>query len=225
MNRYEAVIFDLDGTLLDTLEDLTDSVNAALTKYNCPAKSIEQVRAYVGNGIRNLIKRSLENGEEHPDFENIFQAFREHYKENCKNKTRPYDGIKELLSALKENGRKMAIVSNKADFAVKELNRYYFKEFDMVAIGEREGIARKPKPDTVFEALKRLDVPADRAVYIGDSEVDVKTAANANIPCISVLWGFRSKEVLMEHGAKYFAETAEELYNFFNEGSAGCRFL
>lgn len=211
MSRYKAIVFDLDGTLLNTLEDLTDSVNAALKEYGCPTKSIEQIRTYVGNGIRNLIKRSLEGGENHPDFENIFLAFRKHYKENCRNKTKPYDGITELLHILKEEGKKLAIVSNKADFAVKELNKYYFGEFGMEAIGEKEGIARKPAPDTVLEALQRLGVSADDAVYIGDSEVDIKTAANAKIPCISVLWGFRGKELLIEHGAKYFAETAEEI--------------
>lgn len=211
MGKYKAVIFDLDGTLLDTLEDLTDSVNAALNPYGCPTKNIEQIRSYVGNGIRNLIIRCVEGGENHPDFEKIFHAFRIHYKANCRNKTKPYSGVMRMLGILKENNIKLAIVSNKADFAVKELNEYYFKEFHMAAIGEREGIARKPSPDTVCEAMRELGVTADQTVYVGDSEVDIKTAANAQIPCISVLWGFRSREILTEHNARYFAETADDV--------------
>ncbi len=214
MSRFKAVVFDLDGTLLNTLEDLTDSVNAALEKYHCQKKSIEQVRTYVGNGIQKLIERCLEGGEAHPDFENIFCAFKEHYKNNCQNKTRPYDGVIELLRTLKAEGFQLAIVSNKADFAVKELNEFYFKEFNMVAIGEKEGIARKPAPDTVYQALKELGVSAERAVYIGDSDVDVKTAENAKIPCISVLWGFRDQELLEKCGGKYFAKNSNEVLQF-----------
>lgn len=212
MRDIKAVIFDLDGTLLDTLEDLTDSVNAALSKYDYPQKTIEQIQSYVGNGIRNLIQRCIDGGAQNPDYEKIFQAFCEHYKMNCSNKTKPYDGVCELIQKLKADGIKLAIVSNKADFAVKELNEFYFKEFQMTAIGEREGIARKPSPDTVDQALKELQTEADFAVYVGDSEVDIQTAANAKMPCISVLWGFREKTVLMEHHAQYFAETPKEVY-------------
>ena len=211
MAELKAVIFDLDGTLLDTLEDLTDSVNEALCAYGRPVKTIRQIQTYVGNGIRNLMKRSVEDGEADPDFEHIFQAFRRSYQENCRNKTKPYDGITELLRTLESDGKKMAIVSNKADYAVKELNEYYFKEFGMTAIGERENIARKPSPDTVLEALKELNVKPEEAVYIGDSEVDVETARNAKIPCISVLWGFREKDLLLSHGAEYFARRPDEV--------------
>lgn len=208
MGKYEAVVFDLDGTLLNTIEDLADSVNAALEAYGCPGKTVEQVQSYVGNGIRNLMIRSIGQGESHPHFEEIFQAFQEHYKENCRNKTKPYDGIVPLLRTLAKEGRKLAIVSNKADFAVKDLNDFYFKEFGMVAIGERRGVARKPAPDTVFCALQELGVPVGKAVYVGDSDVDVKTASHAGIPCISVLWGYRDKKLLTECGAAYFAEDA-----------------
>lgn len=211
MRKCKAVIFDLDGTLLDTLEDLTDSVNAALRQYGCPTKCIEQIRSYVGNGIRNLILRCVEGGENNSDFERIFDTFRMHYKTNCRNKTKPYGGVMEMLRTLKENNIKLAIVSNKADFAVKELNEYYFKEFHMAAIGEREGVARKPSPDAIYEAMRELGVTAGQTVYVGDSEVDIKTAANAQIPCISVLWGFRSKEILTEYNAGYFAETAADV--------------
>lgn len=211
MKKYRAVVFDLDGTLLNTLEDLTDSVNAALAAFGQPQKTIEQIRTYVGNGIRNLMKRSVKDGEANPDFEKIFQKFREHYKEHCQDKTKPYDGIRDLLRTLKAEGIKMAIVSNKADFAVKELNEYYFKGFDMTAIGEREGIARKPAPDSVFQALQELGVSSDQAVYVGDSEVDLETAKRAGLPCISVLWGFREEELLKEHGAEHLARTADDL--------------
>lgn len=216
MERFEAVVFDLDGTLLNTLEDLTDSVNVALRAYHCQEKSIEQVRTYVGNGIRKLIERCLEGGEDHPDFETIFTAFKEHYKDNCQNKTRPYDGVIELLRTLKAQGKKLAIVSNKADFAVKELNDYYFAEFDMVAIGESENVARKPAPDTVYQALKELDVTKDKAVYIGDSDVDVQTAKNAGLTCISVLWGFRDRALLEQNGAKHFANNCAEVLDLID---------
>ena len=211
MNQWEAVIFDLDGTLLDTIEDLADSVNAALEMYQYPTKSLHQIRTYVGNGIRKLIERSLGAGTENPDFDNIFQAFREHYKDNCQNKTKPYAGVTEMLRSLKAEGRKLAIVSNKADFAVKKLNETYFKEFAMTAIGEQAEMKRKPAPDMVLQALKELGISKEKAVYIGDSEVDIQTAANAGIPCISVLWGFRSKELLEEHGAERFAKTPEDI--------------
>lgn len=217
MFRKKAVIFDLDGTLLDTLEDLTDSVNAALKAYNCPQKSIEQVRMYVGNGIRNLMKRAVEGGEEHPQFEEIFHAFQEDYKKNSRNKTKPYEGILELLRTLKAQNIKLAIVSNKADFAVKDLNKYFFDEFSMTAIGEKEGIRRKPAPDTVFEALKELGVSSQEAVFVGDSDVDADTAKNAGISCIGVLWGFRDKQLLKEHGVKYFAQKPADIIKILEE--------
>ncbi|MCM1257133.1 MAG: HAD-IA family hydrolase [Roseburia sp.] len=211
MNHYKAVIFDLDGTLLDTLEDLKDSVNAALRAYGCRERSLDEIRDFVGNGIRNLLIKAVEGGSEHPEFENIFQYFQEDYKKNCKNKTKPYDGIMELLWKLKENGTKLAVVSNKADFAVKDLNLFYFKGLDMIAIGEREGVKRKPSPDVVYETLKELQIEKEEAVYVGDSEVDIQTARNAQIPCLSVLWGFRKKEFLMEQGGCVFVETPKEL--------------
>lgn len=217
MNRIEAVIFDLDGTLLNTIEDLADSVNAALQQYGCPTKTVAQVQSYIGNGIRNLMIRSVKEGEAHPAFEQIYAAFQAHYKANCRNKTKPYPGIPCLLRKLQSENRKLAIVSNKADYAVKELNHYYFGEFNITAIGERIGIARKPAPDTVFAALEKLGIPAEKAIYVGDSDVDVITAQHAGIPCISVLWGFRGKEVMESCGAKYFAENTDRLYELLKE--------
>ena len=220
MYQYKTVVFDLDGTLLDTLEDLADSVNAALTTYDCPTKTIEQVRAYVGNGIQKLMERSVEGGLQHPSFDKIFAKFKEHYKENCRNKTKPYEGILQVIRTLKNAGIKVAIVSNKADFAVKELNEYYFREFQMVAIGECEGIQRKPAPDTVFEALRELSSSVEDAIYVGDSDVDIMTAKNAGMPCISVLWGFRDKAFLEQHGAGCFAETPGDILRLL-EGNCG----
>lgn len=211
MYRYKTVIFDLDGTLLDTLEDLKDSVNAALKAYGCKERTLDEVREFVGNGIRNLMIKAVEGGEGHPEFENIFQYFKEDYKKNCKNKTKPYDGVIELLNQLKEDGIKLAVVSNKADFAVKELNDYYFEKLGMAATGEKEGVLRKPAPDVVYQTLKELQAKKDETVYVGDSEVDIMTAKNAGIPCISVLWGFRKKEFLMEQGGTFFAESPKEL--------------
>lgn len=217
MYRYQAVIFDLDGTLLDTLEDLKDSVNAALSAYGCRERSLEEVRNFVGNGIRNLMIRAVEGGSGHPEFENIFQYFKDDYKKNCKNKTKPYSGILKVLKELKDEGIKLAMVSNKADFAVKELNLYYFKDLDMLAAGEKEGVRRKPAPDGVFQILKELQVEKDQVVYVGDSDVDIQTAKNADIPCISVLWGFREKQFLINQGGTVFAETPEELLNLLKD--------
>lgn len=214
----KAIIFDLDGTLLDTLEDLADSVNAVLESYGCPQRTIEEIRMFVGNGIRNLMKLAVEGGEDHPQFESIFNAFKKYYAKNSRNKTKPYEGIMMMLHSLQKMGMKMAIVSNKADFAVKELNTYYFKEYMTTAIGEREGIRRKPAPDTVFEAMKELHVTADEVVFVGDSEVDADTAQNAGLPCIGVLWGFRDEQILKEHGVKHFAKTPMDIVKIVETG-------
>lgn len=211
MYQYKTVIFDLDGTLLDTLEDLRDSVNTALSAYQCRERSLDEIRTFVGNGIRNLLLQAVEGGDSHPDFERIFRLFREDYKKNCRNKTKPYDGIMDVLKKLKEDGIKLAVVSNKADFAVKELNEFYFKGLDMIAVGEKEGIRRKPAPDVIYQIIKELHAEKESVVYVGDSEVDIKTAKNAGIPCISVLWGFREKKFLKEQGGSIFAETPLEL--------------
>lgn len=217
MYQYKTVIFDLDGTLLDTLEDLKDSTNAALSAFGCKERTLEEVRKFVGNGIRNLMLQAVEGGDENPEFENIFQYFKDDYKKNCKNKTKPYPGIMKVLEELKEKGVKLAMVSNKADFAVKELNSWYFKNLGMLAVGEREGVRRKPAPDAVFQILKELSTDKESAVYVGDSEVDIKTAENAKIPCISVLWGFREKDFLKENGGTVFVETPEELLNLLKD--------
>lgn len=210
----EAVIFDLDGTLLDTLEDLTDAVNMALRKYHLPQRKIEEVKEFVGNGLRSLMIKAVEGGEAYPMFEELFAFFREYYKEHCNHKTHPYEGIMELIKELKERGIRMAIVSNKIDAGVKELNEKFFSEYITLAIGEREGIRRKPAPDSLNEALRILGVEKEHALYVGDSEVDIQTANNANLRCVSVEWGFRDKNFLIGHGARNVITRPLELLEY-----------
>ncbi len=214
MNKYDTIIFDMDGTILDTLEDLQDAVNYALEKLGMPKRTLEEIRQFVGNGVRRLMELSVPDGLENPRFEEAFLLFKEYYGEHCNDKTKVYDGIMELMHDLKEEGYALAIVSNKLDSAVKDLNEKYFGKYVHVAIGDCEGMARKPAPDTVFAALRELGKTAETAVYIGDSEVDLATAKNSGLPCISVLWGFRDKAFLEEQGGTQFAKTPEEVKQF-----------
>ena len=207
------VIFDMDGTVLNTLDDLTTSVNYVLTRYGMPVHCTEDYRRYFGNGIRYALECAVPKGTEETTIDQMLPVFKEHYNAHCLDKTRPYDGIPELMKALRDRGFKLAIVSNKIDSAVKELNAKFFSAYVDVTIGEREGIRRKPAPDTVVQALKELKSSKHEAVYIGDSEVDLQTAANAGLPCISVLWGFREKDFLTEQGATVFANTPQEIYD------------
>lgn len=211
MKHYTTVIFDLDGTLLDTLRDLTDSVNYALTDAGYPGHTIEEVRMMVGNGVRTLMERAVPAGISEEAFEAVFAAFKEHYDLHCNDHTHPYGGIPELLHTLKVQGFRLAIVSNKVDSAVKTLRALYFNETIPVAIGEKEGIRRKPAPDTVVTALQELGASASDAVYVGDSDVDIQTAANAGMDCISVSWGFRDTAFLKAHGASIIIDHPQEL--------------
>ncbi|MEE0970319.1 MAG: HAD family hydrolase [Clostridia bacterium] len=208
--KYKAIIWDMDGTILDTLEDLCDSVNFALKKWGYPERTLEETRSSVGNGIRRLVELSLKDGEANPDFEGVFATFKDHYALNCRNKTRPYDGICEVLDTLKAMGLKMAVVSNKINSAVIELARDFYPQMDF-SMGEINGIARKPAPDMVEKALFELGSVKEDAVYIGDSEVDVMTAKNSGLDSISVLWGFRTKEELIKYGADTFAYKPDQL--------------
>ena len=213
MNKKDTVVFDLDGTLLDTLEDLKNSVNYAITHYGYPEHTLEDIRKYVGNGILLLMQRAIPGGQDAPHFEEAFALFKEHYGQHCNDTTKPYNGIMEMLHTLKEKNVKIAIVSNKADFAVKELNAIYFKDVISVAIGEKEseGIRKKPAPDTVIEALKQLGSTAENAVYIGDSDVDIETARNSGMDEILCDWGFRGEEFLKQHGAKIIIKKPREI--------------
>lgn len=202
---YDIYLFDLDGTLLDTLDDLTDSVNYALSFYGLKTRSKEEVSSFVGNGIFNLIKRAIEGGEENPRFAEVFSLFQEHYKTHNIVKTKPYEGVYPMLENLKKAGKKCAVVSNKADSFLKALVQRFFGEYIFIAIGEneREGLRKKPAPDSVLTAIEKLG--GGRAVYVGDSEVDIETAKNAEIECICVTWGFRKEEFLRERGGRIFA--------------------
>ena len=213
--KYKLAIFDLDGTLLDTLDDLADSVNYIMNQFGYPERSLAEVRRFVGNGIRKLLERSAPEGISSEEIDRIFEQFKVYYGEHCADKTKPYKGIMELLQQLKQQGIKLAVVSNKADYAVKALCEQYFPGYFDEAVGERTGIARKPAPDTVNEVLKNLQADKSQAVYIGDSEVDVQTAQNAELDCIAVDWGFRDAEVLKNAGAEVIVSTPEEILNYF----------
>ncbi len=216
-NNYNTFIFDLDGTLLDTLHDLAASTNYALRQYGMPEHSVDDVRRFVGNGVRMLMQRAIPDGAQNPRFEDVFATFRQHYMHHSLDTTQPYDGVPEMLQALQQRGCQLAVVSNKMMAATQELVAHFFPEIP-VAIGENEaaGIRKKPAPDTVYEALRQLQTlrgdhsssaapqssqTACDAVYVGDSDVDLQTAHNAGIPCISVLWGFRDRDFLLQHGA------------------------
>lgn len=192
----DTVIFDLDGTLLNTLDDLRDSVNAVMKKYGYPQHSLEQIRTFVGNGIGKLMERSVPGGRENEQFEQAFADFKSYYTDHCQIKTKPYDGVVDLMKCLSEQGFKLAIVSNKNDAAVKELNEIYFSRYTNAAIGERKGVRRKPAPDSVYAALDQLGSDIEKAVYIGDSDVDYETAVHCGMDCILVSWGFRDRELL-----------------------------
>lgn len=213
--KYTTVIFDLDGTLLNTIEDLTDSVNFVCDKLGYPVYTIETIKTFVGNGIRKLLERAIPGGRENKDYENAYKLFCEHYQKNCHNKTRPYEGILELLSHLKQKGCKLAIVSNKNDDAVQQLNREFFGEYISVAVGQSDTTKKKPAPDTVFAAMSQCHAAGGNTLYIGDSEVDWQTADNAGIDCVLVSWGFRPKETLMQLHPVMLADTPEQIEHLF----------
>lgn len=210
--KYTTVIFDLDGTILNTLDDLAASVNFALERCGYPLRTTDEVRQFVGNGIGKLMERSAPAGTGKEELANFHRVFTDHYKVHCADKTCPYDGIKELIVKLRSLGCKTAVVSNKADYAVKSLCKDYFPDMLDVAIGEREGIRRKPCPDSVNEVMELLGADSATTLYVGDSDVDVETAANAGVDCAAVTWGFRSREFLVQHGAVTIADSVDELF-------------
>ena len=210
---YQLAIFDLDGTVLDTLDDLADSVNAVLFKNGYPTHSREAICAFVGNGMKKLIDRALPKGTHAEEASRILAEFKANYALHCADKTAPYAGIPEMLAALRAAGVKTAVLSNKADYATQALCQKYFAGlFDAVA-GEREqeGIPKKPAPDAVFAIMQQCGVTHAQTVYIGDSDVDIKTAANAGVDAILVSWGFRTAEFLCESGARVIVDTPQEL--------------
>ena len=200
------ILWDLDGTLLDSLEDLKDSVNHILMQYGLPTRSLEEIRSFVGNGARRLIALSLPGTPEDPDVDVALKDYQAYYQNHSQIKTKPYEGILQALAVLGER-YPMAVVSNKPDKAVKTLCADYFP--GMFAMGEREDCPRKPAPDMIHLAMKTLNL--DGCVYVGDSEVDVLTAKNAGVPCLSVLWGFRDEETIKQAGGKYICRKTEDL--------------
>ena len=208
---YTAAVFDLDGTLLDTLEDLYRATNAALSAHSLPLRTRDEVRMFVGNGVEMLIRRAVPEGSEEGLILGVLDDFKTTYAAICEEHTAPYDGVLPLLTALRERGIRVAVVSNKFDAATKQLCAKYFGDLVEIAIGERAGIRKKPAPDTVLEALRAFDLTAESAVYIGDSDVDIRTAENCGMDCISVTWGLRDEDFLVENGAKALVRTPSEL--------------
>ena len=205
------IIFDLDGTLLNTLEGLKNSTNFALKKFNSPEITLEQTRSFVGNGVRKLIERAIPNGEQNPDFEKCLNTFKEHYSKTMYQKTVAYDGIEDMLTELKRKGIKTGVVSNKFDTAVKELCKNYFDGLIIVAIGESPNVRKKPAPDSVLKAMKILGAKPENTLYVGDSDVDIQTAKNSNLKSVGVTWGFRDRELLEKEGADFIINTPCEL--------------
>lgn len=208
---YKLTVFDMDGTILDTLEDLKNSLNYALVQNGMPARTLDEVRRFVGNGIGKLIERGVPEGCSEVQRLKVQEEFFPHYAAHCNDNTRPYRGVTEVIAALRSAGYLTAVVSNKADFAVQDLCKIWFDGLFDAAVGEREGLRRKPAPDSVFEVCRLLKVSVEEAVYIGDSEVDLQTARNAGMDVISVDWGFRDAEYLKSIGADKIVSTTEEL--------------
>ena len=209
--KRNTVIFDLDGTLLNTLDDLADSVNHIMAAYGFPSHTRDRVRQMVGNGIYVLFEQAVPGGRENPAYEACVKDFQVYYAAHMRVKTGPFPGILEMLSQLKAEGYRLAVVSNKFDAAVKELCRDFFGDTIEAAIGESLGVARKPAPDTVFAAMKQLGAAPEDCLYVGDSDVDIETAKNSGIPCLSVSWGFRDKAFLLAHSATFIAADTREL--------------
>ena len=211
MMAYKTALFDMDGTLLDTLEDLRDSTNHVLREMGYPERSLEEMRRFVGNGAEMQIRRAVPEGTSEENIAKALRAYRAYYQEHCRIKTKVYDGLLDMLDALKARGVKTAVVSNKPDAAVKKLSEEYFGGRMDYAVGAKEGVRCKPYPDMAETALKALGIAKKDAVFVGDSEVDVQTGLNAGLDVIAVSWGFRSREVVIEAGAKMIADDASEL--------------
>ena len=211
MRQFDTYIFDLDGTLLYTLDDLTASTNHAMRAFGMAEHTKDEVRMMVGNGIRKLIERAIPGGIGNLRYEEVYSEFVSYYLKHSLDTTKPYPGVIEMLEKLRSQSKQMAVVSNKYCKATESLCRKFFSDYIDVAIGESEGIRKKPAPDTVQEAMRRLGADKNSTVYVGDSDVDIATARNCGIPCISVLWGFRDREFLVNHGAEMFVEKPEEI--------------
>lgn len=212
--KYETILFDMDGTILDTLEDLKDAVNYVMRINGEPEHSLEEIRSFVGNGMKKLMIRSIPGGEENPTFEKQFKEYQDYYPPHSKIKTKPYDGILDFMRECKSRGIKLAVVSNKQQPAVTELADYYFEGMFDAAVGDGEGRTVKPAPDAPFEAMKRIGANPKTTLYVGDSDVDAATAENAGLDCVLVTWGFRERELLEQKKHIAIIDEVKELYNF-----------
>lgn len=215
----KAVLFDMDGTVLDTIDDLRDSLNHVLSKYSFPGHSLEKVKHFVGNGLHKLMERAVPDGTPADLVDEMYICFIRYYNAHCHIKTKPYPGISELIAALKEKGIRTAVISNKSDAAVNELAVQFFDGCFETAIGALDGVKLKPDREMVDIALQRLGLDAGDAIYVGDSQVDIDTARNAHMECISVTWGFRDREELIEHGALKLADTPGEVLQYITDGN------
>ncbi|HEY5575705.1 MAG TPA: HAD-IA family hydrolase [Clostridiaceae bacterium] len=216
MNKFDAVIFDLDGTLLYTLDDVTDSMNYMLKKHNFTLRRKDEIKSFVGEGAGKLMELAIPGGRSNPEFEKCLEDYFAHYFVNMQNKTYPFEGISETVRKLCEGGFKIAVVSNKIDKATKDLTQVYFGDYIKVAIGQSRNIASKPAPDTVIQALEELGVAADKALYVGDMEIDIETARNSGTSSVAVTWGYRDRKVLEESGAEYIIDKPQELLEIVN---------
>lgn len=210
--KYDAVIFDLDGTLTDTLEDLKNSVNFAMREFGFPERTTDEVRSFVGNGVKRLIDLSVPENTSDEVSAECLSVFKSFYKDNSLVSTKPYDGIIPMLEKLKKDGVKTAVVTNKMHEAAVDIVNLFFGELIDVTIGQIDGVAQKPQPDGIYSALEKLGVSKEKSVYVGDSEVDCITAKNAGIPCIGVTWGFRDREILVGNGADFIINFPEEIF-------------
>lgn len=208
---YKLVIFDMDGTILNTIQDLTNAVNHALAKFNYSKRTLEEVKSFVGNGIVNLMKRAIGEQLNQEDFDKVFKEFCVYYDEHCNDNTKPYNGIVELVQNLKTNNIYTAVVSNKAHFAVEKLVKLHFNNLFDLFQGATNDIKIKPSPDSVNAIIEKLNVDKKDCVYVGDSEVDIQTASNAQIDCISVSWGFKTKDFLKSNNASIIVNNVDEL--------------
>lgn len=209
--KYNTIIFDLDGTLLNTLDDLMNSVNFALDKYGFPHRNIEEIQTFVGNGVAKLVELSVPKGTAEEVTAELLEIFKEHYKENSMVKTAPYEGVIEMLDEVNEAGIKTAVVTNKMQEAAVDVVRHYFGDRIKGVIGQVDGLPQKPAPDGVWRAIEKLNSKLEDSVYIGDSEVDCATAHNANLPIIGCTWGFRDKSVLEQNKAEYIIDKPCEI--------------
>lgn len=213
---YKAVFFDLDGTLLDTLEDLADSVNEMLRKYSCPERSLDEIRQFVGNGMKKLVESSVSENFDKKDFDSAYEFFRSSYGKNMQNKTHPYDGIEECLEDLKKAGIKTVVISNKNDDAVKSLCEKYFPGLVTFAVGVKEGIPPKPDPAMIFSAEEKIGLKKEECIFVGDSDTDMLTAKNVGMKSVGVLWGFRDRGVLENSGADFIVSSPRDITKIIN---------